>query len=147
MFIYTKDSTHDFCTASAHEACYAENFPFAQGEGNFVAETFWFKVINAHDYFAWCCRTSRVELVDRTTYHVAYHFVYRNFSSWFCNDCVTIMHNRYGVTFAKYFFHAVRDIYDSNAACFHFAHHFEQCRRFTFCKGCSWFVHDDYLCI
>ena len=35
VFIYTKDSAHDFCTASAHEACYAEDFAFAQGEGDF----------------------------------------------------------------------------------------------------------------
>ena len=147
VFIYTKDGAHNFCTASAHEACYAKDFTFAQGEGDVVVETFWFEVIDAHHNFARCCCTSRIELVDRTTYHVAYHFVYRNFSCWFCNDGVTITHNRDRIAFAKYLFHAVRDIYDSHTAGFHFAHHFKQCRRFAFCEGCCRFVHDDHLCI
>ena len=38
-----KDSAHYFCTARAHKTCYAEDFAFAQGEGDFVVETFWFK--------------------------------------------------------------------------------------------------------
>ena len=145
MLVYTKDSAHDFCTASAHKACYAENFAFAQGEGNVIVEPFRFKVVYAHDHFAWCCGASRVEFVNRTAYHVTYNFVYRNFSSWFCNDGVTITHNCYCITFAKYLFHTVRDIYDSHAAGFHFAHHFEQSRRFTLCEGCCRFIHDDYL--
>ena len=145
MFIYAEDSAHDFCTTRAHKACYAEDFAFAQGEGDFVVKTFWFKVINTHYNFSWCSCTSRIELIDRTTYHVAYHFIYRNLSSWFCNDGVTITHNRDGIAFAKYLFHTVRDIYDSHAACFHFAHHFEQCSRFTFCEGCCWLVHYDNL--
>ena len=145
MFIYTKDSAHDFCTASTHKTCYAEDFTFAQGEGNVVVETFWFKVIYAHHNFARCCRASRVKLIDRTTYHVAYYFIYRNFRCWFCNDSVTITHNRYRIAFAKYLFHTVRDIYDSNATCFHFAHHVKQCCRFTLGEGCCRFVHDDNL--
>ena len=147
VFIYTKDSAHDFCTASAHEACYAEDFAFAQGEGDFVVKTFWFKVINTHYNFSWCSCTSRIELIDRTTYHVAYYFIYRNLSRWLRNDGVTITHNRDRIAFAKYLFHTVRDIYDCHAAGFHFAHHFEQCRRFTLCEGCCRFVHDDNLSI
>ena len=145
MFIYAEDGAHDFCTASSHETCYAEDFAFAQGEGNVVVETFWFEIINAHHNFAWCCGTSRIELIDRTTYHVAYHFIYRNFSRWFCKDGVTITHNRNRIAFAKYLFHTVRDIYDCHAAGFHFAHHFEQCCHFTLGEGCCRFVHDDNL--
>ena len=147
VLIYAKDSAHDFCTASAHETCYAENFPFTQGEGNIVVETFRFEVVHAHNPVARCCSASRVELVDGTAYHVTYHFVYGNIRCWFSDNCVTITHNRNCVTFAKYLFHTMRDIYDSNAAGFHFAHHVEQCRRFTLCEGCCRFVHDDNLCI
>ena len=125
MFIYTKDGAHDFRTASTHKACYAEDFTFAQGEGNVVVKTFWFEVVHAHHHFAWCCGASRVELVDRTAYHVAYYFVYRNLRCWFSDDGVTITHNCNRIAFAKYLFHTVRDIYDSNAAGFHFAHHVE----------------------
>ena len=44
---------------------------------------------------------------------------------WFSDDGVTITHNCNRIAFAKYLFHTVRDIYDSNAAGFHFAHHVE----------------------
>ena len=147
MFIYAEDSAHNFCTTSTHKACYAEDFTLAQGEGNVIVKTFRFEVINTHHYFAWCCSASRVELVNRTTYHVAYHFVYRNLRCWFCDDGVTITHNCDRITLTEHLFHTVRDIYDSNAAGFHFAHHIEQCRCFTLCKGCCRFVHDDNLCI